>query len=194
MAANDPIAVIGQSGNVLVMDRRTLLALAGAVPALAATPAEACSVALKSPRSSGLQNEQVRKLFEAWWDRDSVKFKGFFTGRLMADGTRMEPNLAKELLAADPLPTDTFAIFDRYFTEESKLKRITLIVNTVAGMIIACSEADLSTSIKPDCTGMPKLHLFLVKMLGLNPRAITHLATTETVELNKFSIWTDGSA
>ena len=177
-----------------MMDRRTLLALAASLPAIAATPAAACSVALKSPRSAGLANQLVRKLFEAWWERDAAKFRAVFTQHLMADGTAMEPRLASELLAADPIPAETFEIFDRFFTDQHKLKRTPLIVNTEAGVIVACSEADPSLSVQPDCTGMPKLHLFLVTMRGLNARSIVHLASTDTVEADKFSIWTEGSA
>ena len=176
------------------MDRRTLLALAASFPALVAAPAAACSVALKSPRSSGLENQQVRKLFEAWWDRDAVKFRAAFTQPLMADGTLMDPKLASGLRSANPIPPETLAIFPRFFTDERKTRRLTLIVNTGAGVLVACSENDLSTDIQPDCSGMPKLHLFLVAMSGLNPRSITHLASADTVEVDKFSIWTEGSA
>lgn len=49
------------------MYRRSLLALAAALPMLLAEPADACSFAIKSPRFAGLQNQQVQKLFEAWW-------------------------------------------------------------------------------------------------------------------------------
>jgi hypothetical protein len=174
------------------MDRRTLLAVAAALPAIAATPAAACSVALKSPRSAGLANQQVRKLFKAWWMRDVAEFRAVFTNTLMADGTPMEPKLANELLAADPIPSERFAIFDRFFTDQRKLKRTPLIVNSDAGVIVACSEADPSLGIQPDCTGMPKLHLFLVTMRGLNVRSVVHLASTETVDVDKFSIWTEG--
>jgi hypothetical protein len=176
------------------MDRRTLLALAASLPAIAASPAAACSVALKSPRSAGLENQQVRKLFEAWWERDAAQFRAAIINTMMADGTAMEPKLAAELLAADPIPSETFAIFDRFFTDQRKLKRLTLIVNTDAGVIVACSERDASISIQPDCTGMPKLHLFLVTMRGLNPRSVMHLASVDTVEDDTFSIWTEGSA
>ena len=176
------------------MDRRTLLALAASLPAMVATPAAACSMALKSPRSAGLENQQVRKLFEAWWKRDAATFRAVFTNTLMADGTAMDPKLASELLAADPIPSEAFAIFDRFFTDERKLKTTPLIVNTDAGVIVACSEADRSLNIQPDCTGMPKLHLFLVTMLGLNARSVIHLASIDSAEPNKFSIWTEGSA
>ena len=191
--SNRPIADIRQTGNASAMDRRTLLALAAALPAIAAAPAAACSVALKSPRSAGLANQQVRKLFEAWWDRDAAKFRAIFTNTLMADGTAMEPRLASELRTANPIPDETFAIFDQFFTDQRKHKRTPLIVNTEAGVIVACSEADASLNIRPDCTGMPKLHLFLVTLLGLNVRSVAHLASSDTVEVDKFSIWTEGA-
>jgi hypothetical protein len=170
------------------MDRRTLLAL---VASFAAAPATACSPALKSPRSSGLENNQVRSLFTAWWQRDADQFRAHFTDTLMADGSRMEPELASELFAAAPVPAETFAIYDRFFTDEKKLNTLRLIVNTDSGVFVACSEADPTLNIQSDCTGMPMQHLFLVTMFGLNPRSIMHLASSETVGFGKFSIWTD---
>jgi len=106
----------------------------------------------------------------------------------------MEPKLAQELAALDPVDPHAYEIFDRFFTDQRKSKRITLIVNTDASVIVACSEADQPLKIEPDCSGLPKLHLFAVRMSGSNPRGITHIATTETVEVDKFSIWSDGSA
>lgn len=106
----------------------------------------------------------------------------------------MDAKLARELLRSNPLPSETFAIFDRFFTDKRKLKRVSLMVNTDAGVVVACSEADPSGDIQPDCAGMPKLHLFLVTMLGLNARSVTHVATTTTAEPGKFSIWTEGMA
>lgn len=176
------------------MDRRTLLALTTSLPALVAEPAGACSVALKSPRSSGLQNQQVVKLFQAWWAREEAVFRAFFTDTLMLDGTLMNPKVASELHARDPISPETFAIFPRFFTEERKIRRLTLIVNTGAGVIVACAESAMSRIIESDCTGMPKLHLFLVDMSGLNPRTITHVASVDTLDIDKFGIWTESSA
>ena len=175
------------------MDRRTLLTLAACLPALSASPAAACSPALKNPRNSGLENQQISELFEAWWDRDVDKFRSYFTQRLMADSTPMEPKLAADLVALDPVSPRAFAIFDQFFTDRSKISRITLIVNTMAGILVACEEADAHPHIRPDCTGMPRLHLFAVAMSGLNPRSITHIATAETPETDKFGIWLAGS-
>ena len=176
------------------MDRRSLLMLAATLPVFSAQPAGACSLALKSPRSAGFENQQIQRMFEAWWERDADKFRRYFTATLMSDGSPMEAQLAKELLAANPIPPKTFEIFDRFFTDARKLNRITLILNTQAGLVVGCSEADTTINIRPDCTGMPKLHLFLVVMSGLNPRSIAHLATTETPEPGKFNLWTDGTA
>jgi hypothetical protein len=164
------------------------------LPAFTATRAAACSVALKNPRDSGLENELVRKLFDAWWTGDAEKFRNYFTQRLMADGKPMEPKLAAEMAALDPVPPNAFDIFNKFFADKSKFKRITLIVNTDAGIIVACSEADRPLKMQPDCVGLPKLHLFAVTMMGPNPRSITHIATTETVEVDKFSIWSEGSS
>jgi hypothetical protein len=175
------------------MNRRTLLRIAACLPALSATRTDACSIALKNPRGAGLENEQVRRLFDAWWDRDPERFRASFTQRLMDDGKTMEPKLAAELAAQDPLPPKAFDLFDKFFTDKRKVKRITLIVNTAAASLVACSEADMPLDIQPNCAGLPKLHLFAVTMLGLNPRSVVHIATTETVGVDKFSIWSDGS-
>lgn len=174
------------------MDRRTLLALAASFTAVSGTSAEACSPVLLSPRSTGLANSQVLELFRAWWDRDADKFRAFFSSMLMNDGTAMEPKLASELAADDPIPTETIAIFDRFFTDERKWKSIPIIVNTAAGVFVACLEAGPTQNIEGDCTGMPKLHLFLVRMRGLNVRSVAHLDSSETPEGAKVSIWTEG--
>jgi hypothetical protein len=174
------------------MDRRTLLALAACLPAFSATRAGAWSIALKNPRDAGLENGQVRKLFDAWFDRDIEQFRGYFTQRLMADGKPMQPKLAAELAAQDPLAPHVFDIFDNFFADKSKFNRVTLIVNTDAAILVACSEADRPLKIQSDCGGLPKLHLFAVTMLGPNPRSISHIASTETLEVDKFSIWMEG--
>jgi hypothetical protein len=106
----------------------------------------------------------------------------------MLDGSPMEPKLAAALMTSNPLPAD---IFDQFFTDDRKTSRVTFILNTSAGVIVACSEEVPGTDIQPDCTGMPTLHLFLITMSGLNVRAITHLATTQTVYTRDFSIWTE---
>jgi hypothetical protein len=171
------------------MDRRSLLALAAALPALAATPAGACSFALKTPRSAGGENQQVQRLFDAWWQRDKDGFRELFTKRLMADGSPMERELAAELASVDLLPATTFNIFDKLFLEGGKDRAVVLLVNTDAGIFAACSEADHGVEIGADCSGTPRLHLFLITMSGLNPRSVTHLATVATPEPRKFSIW-----
>ena len=171
-----------------------MLALAACLPAIAGTSAEGCSLALKSPKLTGRQNSQVIKLFESWWERKPDEFRRYFTTHLKDDGSVMESKLARELLVLDPLPPTYFDIFDKFFTDARKLKRVTLLVNTDAGIFLACSETDEPFHIGPDCSGVPKLHLFLVEMSGLNPRGITHLNSTATVDVDKFSIWTAGSA
>lgn len=177
------------------MDRRNLLTLVASLSALSAIPAKACNVAEKSPRSAGLENEQIRGAFAAWWERDADGFRSYFTDTLMADGTPMDPKLASELLAANPLPDDVFEIFDHFFLDRQKHNRIVLILNGDTGIVIGCSEqAFPATEIQPDCSGMPKQHLFFAKMSGLNLRSITHLATTATPEVGKFSIWAEGSS
>lgn len=106
----------------------------------------------------------------------------------------MDAELASELAVKDPLPSNTFDLFDKFFTDKSKLNRVTLMVNSDAAIIVACAEADMPLKLQPDCAGLPKLHLFAVTMLGLNPRSITHIATTETVDVDKFGIWSEGSS
>ncbi|WP_176498226.1 hypothetical protein [Sphingomonas sp. HMP6] len=174
------------------MDRRSLLALAATLPALFSTPANACSYALKSPRAAGLENQQVQRLFEAWWQRDKERFRELFNMRLMADGSPMERDLANELARLDPLPVSTFEIFDVMFLDERKNRKVALLVNTDAGIFAACSEADYEVNIGADCSGTPNLHLFLIKMSGLNPRSVIHLSTVATPEPSKFSVWTGG--
>jgi hypothetical protein len=149
---------------------------------------------MKNPRSAGLANDRVRKLFEAWWDRDLETFRYHFTQRLRADGTPVERKLAAELAADDPLPPNTFEVFGKFFTDTSKVNRITLMVNTDAAILVACSEAGMPLKIQSDCEGLPRLHLFAVTMMGLNPRSIAHIATTETIEVDKFSIWSAGAS
>jgi hypothetical protein len=175
------------------MNRREALMAAALLPLLGVTPAAACSVALKGPRNSGLESQRVRELFEAWWDRDLEKFRGYFTHPLMADGTPMEPKLAAETEVYDPVPATAFDIFGKFFTDRGKINRITLIVNTMAAVLVACEEADVHPSIQPDCTGLPQLHLFAVTMSGLNPRSVTHIATAETPVTDKFGVWFAGS-
>lgn len=175
------------------MDRRTLLSLAACLPAFVSTQGGACSFAPKNPRSSGLQNEQVRKLFEAWWQRDLAEYRKIISKTLMDDGSPMAPDIAKELSKLDAPNPEIFEIFNRFFTDRTKLNRLTLIVNTDAAIVVACSEADVAINIQPDCSGLPKLHLFAIGMSGVNPRSITHIASVETAEVDKFSIWTEGS-
>jgi hypothetical protein len=177
------------------MDRRTLLGLAACLPVVSAVPAVACSPALKNPRLTGVENGQVLRLFDAWFDRDVTKFHSYFTDRLMADGTPTDPKLAVDLMAFDPVPPHAYDIFNQFFTDRDKFNRVTLILNTDAAIIVGCAEADPKlANDQGDCSGLPKLHLFAVKMSGANPRFITHISTVATPEVDKFGIWTSGSA
>lgn len=111
----------------------------------------------------------------------------------MNDGTVMEATLAKDLLTLDPVPRVAYDVFDRFFTDIETLKQITLIVNTDAGIIVGCSERDPRHQMAMgDCSDIPQLHLFHVQMSGINPRLITHISSMKTVEVDKFSIWTEG--
>ena len=176
------------------MDRRTVIALATCLPLASSTPTLACSAALRNPGMSGRQINQVRKIFQSWWERDAEAFREFFKVQLIADGSRMESGIAAELMELNPVPQKTYEIFDRYFTDEQKTKKLPLIIGTDAGIIVVCSEDGRSRNpIRPDCSGMPQLHMFLVKMSGLNPRSIVHLTTEDTVEIEKFDISTFAS-
>ena len=174
------------------MNRRNILGLAASLPLVASTAAVACTPTTTEPRDAGLVIVQVRKLFRAWWDRDEEAFKGCFTDLLSYDGTPLEPSVAKGELALDPLDPNAFAIFSQYFTSDDKLHALDLIVETASGVVVACSEQDLSPSpgVGGECPTFPTQHLFLITMKGPNPRAVVHLASKETIETSKFSIWT----
>ena len=165
---------------------------AAILPLLASAPSKACSVALKGPRRSGLENSQITMLFDAWWERDADGFKSFFTKTLKDDGSLVEAKLAKEMLTLDPVPPQAYQVFERFFTNTNTLKQITLIVNTDAGIIVGCSEVEPNAVGTGDCSDLPELHLFHVQMSGLNPRLITHVSSSKTPEVDKFSIWTEG--
>ena len=172
------------------IDRRSLFAFAAALPAFIAAPAEACKVAIKSPRSAKSENGQVRELFEAWWNRDAIKFRASFVAGSPVDGPRIDRRPGRNLHGANPVPN----IFGNFFDDERKLKRLILIVNTAAGVVVACSEVDQPLRVQPDCSGLPKLHLFLVTMSGLKPRFLAHVASEDTTDANNINIWSKESA
>lgn len=122
-------------------------------------------------------------------ERDKEAFRAIFLQTLMADRSRMKRDIADELSKLTPLPPNTFDVFDRFFLEERKDRKVILIVNTDAGIIAGCSEADVRPEIAPDCSGTPNLHLFLVAMSGLNARSVTHLSTVATPEPGKIDVW-----
>jgi len=180
-----PLADIQTCDHPASMDRRSLL---GLVAAFATTPAAARSFALKSPRSSGMENQQVQRLFEAWWQRDEVQFRAIFVNRLMDDGSPMSRDIADELDRLNPLPANTFDIFSEMFLDERKTQKLVLLVNTNGGIFAACSERNFKVDPNAE-TDPPDLHLFLIKMLGLNARSVRHLTTVATPEPGKFDIW-----
>lgn len=159
-----------------------------------AAPAGACSVALSNPRATGAQNEIVRRLFRAWWDRNAPAFRSILSGTLPDTATPAERNLARELLEMQPVPPESLAIFDRYFARPDMLKTLHLMVNTAGGVLVGCSEARADGVMESDCSGMPEFHLFLVAMLGSErPGLITHISTVNSAEPGKASIWMEGS-
>lgn len=130
----------------------------------------------------------MQRLFEAWWLRDEVQFREIFVKRLMNDGSPMKRDIADELARRDPLPANTFDIFAKMFLDERKSRKIELLVNTDGGVFAACSEQNYEIEHNAE-TDLPDLHLFLIKMLGLNVRSVTHLTTVATPEPSKFGIW-----
>lgn len=97
-----------------------------------------------------------------------------------SDGTPIPADEAKELIQLPPVAKDTFALFDRFFIEKEKFRRIQWTLNNPAGVIVACSEFTPTKGSDRSCEPLPLLHVFLVEMFGLNPRALTHIATTAT--------------
>lgn len=162
------------------MDRRQLLALAPSLTILTATPAEACSYALLSPMESARRSRVVTTLFRHWWDRDRAAFRQSFTDMVRSDGTPIPADEAKELVQLPPVPENTYALFDRFFTDKGKFQRIQWMLSNPAGLIVACAEFTPTKGSDRSCQPLPHLHLFLVEMVGLNPRALIHIATTAT--------------
>jgi hypothetical protein len=175
------------------MNRRNLLALVAVLPALA-TPAGACSITLSSPRLAGQQRDIVRRLFERWWARDASGFRAILSGRLMDDGSRMASGTARALDELDPVLPESLAIFDRFFTGSGMTRRLHLMVNTAAGVLVGCSEIRPGEAIEADCSGMPQFHLFLVTMSGLSARLISHISTVESPEPAIAYVWREGEA
>ncbi|MBB4155752.1 hypothetical protein GGQ80_003677 [Sphingomonas jinjuensis] len=130
----------------------------------------------------------MQRLFEAWWQRDEAQFRDIFVKRLMNDGSPMKRDLADDLARLDPLAVSAFDIFSKMFLDEGKNRRIVLLVNTNAGIFAACSEHNSAVDSNAE-DDLPDLHLFLIKMLGLNARSVTHLTTVATPEPNKVGIW-----
>lgn len=174
------------------MDRRTLLRLGACLPVLAHAPANACSIAPRLARFSEQQKEAVLVLFQVWWKRDAIKFRAYFPDQSLVNGTAAAPVAA---IGAGPIQrTPLRSIFDRFFTDERKVKRITFILNTDAGLIVGCSEANRSRDIGPDCRGMPTLHVFLVTMSGLTPQTMTHWTSTQSLTPDWFNVWSEKPA
>ncbi|MGT2513131.1 hypothetical protein ACVOMT_01795 [Sphingomonas panni] len=170
------------------MDRRHLLALAPLLPFLASAPAEACSYGLLSATISARRRKIVTTLFEHWWARDRAAFLKDFSDVVRSDGTTMPPQEAKTLLPSLTVPAATIALFDRFFTNDSRIQRIQWTLDTPAGMVVACSESAKVDDPNVSCSPEPVLHLFMVETSGLTLEAMTHMATTATPQPDVFHI------
>ncbi len=171
------------------MDRRQLLMLASTMPLLASQPAPACSFALASPLSTARQHKAVLDLFSRWWQRDRDAFNRSLTDIFRNDGTLIDPNAAAGLFRLLPTSPDTLAMFDRFFNNEKRIKHMAWMLNSPAAMVVGCTESEPNSEIGADCSGTPLLHVFMIDMFGLNPRAVTHLATTTTPQPATFNLW-----
>jgi hypothetical protein len=168
------------------MDRRHLLALAPLLPLLASAPAEACSYGLLSTATSARRRKIVLTLFQHWWARDRAAFLKGFTDIVRSDGTTMPPKEAKALFPSRVVPTATASLFDRFFTDDSKVQRVAWTLDTPAGMIVACNECDKVYDPNAPCSPEPVLHLFMVEMSSLTLAAMIHMATAATPQSDVF--------
>lgn len=95
---------------------------------------------------------------------------------------------AKALLPSRAVPTATASLFDRFFTDDSRIQRIVWTLDTPAGMIVACNECDKVDDPNAPCSPGPVLHLFTVQTSGLTLEAMTHVATAATPQSEVFHV------
>lgn len=133
-----------------------------------------------SPLDSAKRSEAIGTLFQRWWQRDRLAFQHSFTVMTRSHATPIAADEAKASVELPPNSEDNLALFDRFFTDKGKARRIRWTLDSPAGVIVACSEFTPTKGSDRSCEPLPLLHLFLVEMFGLNPRALTHIATTAT--------------
>ena len=109
-----------------------------------------------------------------------------FTDIVRSDGTTMPPKEAKALFPSRAIPTATASLFDRFFTDDSKVQRVMWTLDTPAGMIVACNECDKVDDPNDPCSPEPVLHLFMVEMSNLTLQAMIHMATAATPQSEVF--------
>ena len=153
------------------MNRRNALALAALLPAaITARPAKACSIAVEGPETYAARLPKVAKLFNAWFDRDELGFLGALVGPGNDDAS--EDFIRRAIEAADN--REPHAIYERFFASRENHKRIVTITVVGENAFVAVSE-QTPGGIGPDCSGMPTLHLFLVKYRSGHPHNVVHV-------------------
>ena len=153
------------------MKRRDALALAALLPAaMTARPAKACSIAVEGPETYAARLPKVAELFNAWFDRDELGFLRALVGPQNEDASEELTRRAIEVAEN----REPHAMFEKFFIEQSHFKRIVSITVVGENAFVAVSE-QTPGGIGPDCSGMPTLHLFLVKYRYGNPYNIVHV-------------------
>ena len=153
------------------VNRRNALTLAAMLPAaLTARPASACSIAVDLPETYAARLPQIAKLFHAWFDRDALAFLGTLVGPNAENAS--EDIIRRAIAAAEN--REPHAIFEEFFTARDNVKQIVSITAVGENGFVAVSE-QTPGGIGADCSGMPTLHLFLVKFRYGRPRNIVHV-------------------
>lgn len=154
-----------------MVDRRNALAFAALVPAaLAARPASACSIAVERPDTYAARLPEIARLFHAWFDRDELGFLGTLVG---PDADNASEDFVRRAIAAAE-NREPHAMFEKFFTARDNYKQIVTITAVGENGFVAVSE-QMPGGIGADCSGMPTLHLFLVKFRHGRPHAIVHV-------------------
>ena len=171
------------------MDRRRALALAALLPAaMMARPGKACSIAIEGPETYAARLPAVARLFNAWFDRDELAFLGTLVGPHGADAD--EDAVRRAIDTSDN--REPHAIFEQFFTERDNYKALISITGVGENAFVAVSE-QTPGGIGADCSGMPTLHLFLVKYRSGNPHSIVHVESETWSGYTQAMNWTRGA-